>query len=134
MVRIKHRYLLINILYPNHQPSKSTPPQPEEPLPWTVEFQRPSSDRLDSKLLNRMIRDGVAELFGDYGAGMVAGSLQSASTPLSDPPRHAIADPRDNSQILLLGNKYSHHPGRTSALQNGLGGSILRHQAAQTHR
>lgn len=45
-------------------------------LPWTVQFRRPSSDRLDGKLLARMIRDGVSELFGDYGAGMIAGSLQ----------------------------------------------------------
>jgi ribonuclease P/MRP protein subunit POP5 len=74
MVRLKHRYLLINILYTD--PARPAKSATQEQLPWTVQFRRPSSDRLDGKLLARMIRDGVAELFGDYGAGMVAGSLQ----------------------------------------------------------
>jgi ribonuclease P/MRP protein subunit POP5 len=77
MVRLKHRYLLVNILYNNPARPSRTPS--EEQLPWTVQFHRPSSDKLDGKLLARVIRDGVAELFGDYGAGMVAGSLQGMS-------------------------------------------------------
>ncbi|CAK4030387.1 Ribonuclease P MRP subunit POP5 [Lecanosticta acicola] len=74
MVRIKHRYLLLNILYPQEKPA--TTAKPNQIVPWTVQFRQPSSDRLDAKLLARVIRDGVSELFGDYGAGMVAGSLQ----------------------------------------------------------
>lgn len=70
MVRIKHRYLLLNILYPN------SPPQNEKPLPWAITFRRPSPTNLTPQLLIRIIRDNIAELFGDYGAGMVAGSLQ----------------------------------------------------------
>lgn len=75
MVRIKHRYLLLNILYPA-PPVQQKGKENEKDLPWTVTFRRPSPDRLNPQLLARMIRDGVAELFGDYGAGMVAGSLQ----------------------------------------------------------
>lgn len=72
MVRIKHRYLLLNILYPSEDKSAKK----DENLPWTVQFRRPSSDKLNGRILMRLIRDGVSELFGDYGAGMVAGSLQ----------------------------------------------------------
>ncbi|CZT23210.1 related to POP5 Protein required for processing of tRNAs and rRNAs [Ramularia collo-cygni] len=75
MVRIKHRYLLLNILYPTPPPQQKGKAD-EKDLPWTVTFRRPSPDRLNPQLLARMIRDGVAELFGEYGAGMVAGSLQ----------------------------------------------------------
>lgn len=86
MVRIKHRYLLLNILYP-------TPPIPQngkeiaKDLPWAVTIRRPSPDRLNPQLLARMIRDGVAELFGDYGAGMVAGSLQGMAENSTLVPR-----------------------------------------------
>ena len=77
MVRLKHRYLLINILYPDSEDrSTTTQPKADEEIPYLVQFRQPSSDRLDSKFLLRLIRDGVAELFGDYGSGMVVGSLQ----------------------------------------------------------
>lgn len=76
MVRIKHRYLLINVLYPTQSTTKRPSTSPDENLPWTVQFRRPSLDDFDGKLLHRLIKNGVAELFGDYGAGMVAGSLQ----------------------------------------------------------
>lgn len=72
MVRIKYRYLLVNILYP----SPSTNAKPDPQVPYIVQFRQPSSDRLDAKLFARTIRDGVVELFGDYGSGMIAASLQ----------------------------------------------------------
>ena len=77
MVRIKHRYLLVNILYPESPATtnKHNSQKPED-VPYTVEFHQPSSDRMDAKLLLRLIRDGVSELFGDYGSGMIAPSLQ----------------------------------------------------------
>lgn len=72
MVRLKHRYLLVNILYPDEAlPTK----QSKDGLPDIVQFRRPSSDKLTPQLLARMIRDGVTELFGDYGSGMIASSL-----------------------------------------------------------
>ncbi|SMQ53763.1 unnamed protein product [Zymoseptoria tritici ST99CH_3D7] len=77
MVRLKHRYLLVNILYTEPaKPARLAKTAAEAQLPWTVQFRRPGQDKLDGKLLARIVRDGVAELFGDYGAGMVAGSLQ----------------------------------------------------------
>lgn len=75
MVRIKHRYLLLNIFYPTQDESSTLATQKAD-IPYTVQFRRPSSDHLDAKLIGRMVRDGVAELFGDYGAGSIAGSLQ----------------------------------------------------------
>ncbi|KAK5692964.1 RNA-binding protein pop5 [Elasticomyces elasticus] len=77
MVRIKHRYLLINILYPDPKSTSGRPAtKPGDEVPYTVQFRRPSPDRMDGGVLTRLIRDGVAELFGDYGSGKVAGSLQ----------------------------------------------------------
>lgn len=84
MVRLKHRYLLINILYPEQ--TKSTRPAPaasSTQLPDTVAFHAPSSDALTPQLLLRIIRDGVAELFGDYGAGAIGGSLQGMNRTFS---------------------------------------------------
>lgn len=80
MVRLKHRYLLVNILYPDQKTSnvRSTN-KPGEDVPFSVQFRQPSSDQLNIKILLRVIRDGVAELFGDYGSGKVAASLQSTS-------------------------------------------------------
>jgi len=76
MVRLKHRYLLVNILYPDPKTSNTKQPAREE-VPYGVQFRQPSSDSLDARILLRVIRDGVAELFGDYGSGKVSASLQS---------------------------------------------------------
>ncbi|THW76202.1 hypothetical protein D6D19_03366 [Aureobasidium pullulans] len=73
MVRLKHRYLLLNILYPDAE--TPTKPSTDADLPHVISFRRPSSDKLNAQLLARIIRDGVAELFGDYGSGMIAASL-----------------------------------------------------------
>jgi ribonuclease P/MRP protein subunit POP5 len=75
MVRIKHRYLLINILYPG--PSSIVAKAPEgTTIPDVVQFHAPTSDKLNAQLLARIIRDGVGELFGDWGLGVIAGSLK----------------------------------------------------------
>lgn len=80
MVRIKHRYLLVNILYPDQEnQNRQHAARPSKDLPYTVQFRRPSSDQLNARLLARMIRDGVLELFGDYGQGMIAASLQGTT-------------------------------------------------------
>ncbi|EOD43571.1 putative rpp14 pop5 family protein [Neofusicoccum parvum UCRNP2] len=72
MVRLKHRYLLVNFLYP---PSPATPSRSAGALPDVVHFHRPSSDKLTAGLLVKIIRDGIADLFGDYGAGMTGSTL-----------------------------------------------------------
>lgn len=84
MVRLKHRYLLVNILYPDAttttKPTKGNSAAQE--LPSGLHFHAPSSDALTAQLLVRAIRDGIADLFGDYGSGMVGGSLVGTRTSL----------------------------------------------------
>lgn len=74
MVRIKHRYLVVNFLYP--APATTTSSSTKEPLPDFIQFHHPTPDQLHAGLLLRAIRDGVAELFGDYGSGVVSSSLK----------------------------------------------------------
>ena len=89
MVRIKHRYLLVHILYPDpaadddptatNKPPPTTAPPPQQqqplPLPALVQIHRPSPADLTPQLLARAIRDQVLLLYGDYGLGLVSGSL-----------------------------------------------------------
>lgn len=78
MVRLKHRYLLVNILYPEQEPRNArqqSTAATKDDVPYTVQFRRPGPEQLSGKLLIRVIREGVADLFGDYGSGMVTGSL-----------------------------------------------------------
>ena len=74
MVRLKNRYLLVNILYP-----ESTA-LPKQDVPDLVAFNQPTTDELKPQLLLKEIRNTILELFGDYGAGACAGSLMSTST------------------------------------------------------
>jgi ribonuclease P/MRP protein subunit POP5 len=85
MVRIKHRYLLVNILYPEQEArkAKQSGSGGKDDLPYTVQFRRPGPDQLNGKLLTRLIREGVADLFGDYGSGMVSGSLVGKTTSIA---------------------------------------------------
>jgi ribonuclease P/MRP protein subunit POP5 len=70
MVRIKNRYLLVNILYPELSTLASKTPD-------LIAFNAPTTSELTSHLLLKAIRDAILELFGDYGAGAVASSLMS---------------------------------------------------------
>ena len=75
MVRLKHRYLLLQILYPD---GPST-------LPGSLSFNGPTNDALTPRNLSNLIRENIADLFGDYGSGLTAASLQVKylSTPTS---------------------------------------------------
>lgn len=66
MVRIKERYLLVNILYPAELGTKDN-------LPDVVVLNQPTSDELTHGALLRAIRAEVAALFGDYGSGALEG-------------------------------------------------------------
>jgi len=57
MVRLKHRWLLFEILYPNEPPSSS------------------SSQVVTQKLLLEVLRQQISYNFGDYGSGAVSASL-----------------------------------------------------------
>jgi ribonuclease P/MRP protein subunit POP5 len=74
MVRIKNRYLLVSILYPD--PSGSFP---SARVPDLVSFHQPTTDALDAHLLTKAIRGEVSALFGDYGTGAIAESLAGTS-------------------------------------------------------
>lgn len=89
MVRLKHRYLLVDILYPEHTSSASRGTTIDKALPLALQFHAPTPDGLTIQLLTRLIRDGVNDAFGEYGAGVVASSLQGQS--LSTETQRSIA-------------------------------------------
>ncbi|KAM5348414.1 hypothetical protein ACJ41O_008238 [Fusarium nematophilum] len=70
MVRIKERYLLVNIVYPP-DPAKA----PKANLPDFVVHHQPTVEKLTPQLLLRGIRAEISSLFGDYGSGALGGGL-----------------------------------------------------------
>lgn len=125
MVRLKHRYLLVNILYPEHSKEKAfLKDAAGEEVPYALQFSRPSDDRIDAKLLGRLIRDGVSDLFGDYGSGMIASSLQGKCNDTRSSKVNLLTS---RSQIFLSSNKYSDHPSGARSLPLGLVCSCLHH-------
>lgn len=122
MVRIKHRYLLVNILYPEQEArkTKQSGSGGKDDLPYTVQFRRPGPEQLNGKLLTRLIREGVADLFGDYGSGMVSGSLVGKNI-ITSAYHLELAAHFFHSEVLLPSNKHSHHPCRSCALPYGVG-------------
>lgn len=67
MVRLKNRYLLVNILYPEATGT--------DKVPDVIAINQPTTDTLMPQLLLKSIRTSVLHLFGDYGSGAVAESL-----------------------------------------------------------
>lgn len=74
MVRIKERYLLVHILYPDELGSKST-------VPDVVVLNQPTTDQLSAGALVRGIKAEVSALFGDFGAGAVERRLAGLFPP-----------------------------------------------------
>lgn len=79
MVRVKHRYLLVTILYPNgtspsSQSAKSF--NSNTTIPDTVLFHSPSPSTYTEDVLRRLVQTSVSDLFGDYGSGMISGSFK----------------------------------------------------------
>jgi ribonuclease P/MRP protein subunit POP5 len=72
MVRIKHRYLLLNILFPASSNSISNP-RSSSVQPVSLTFHSPTPLHFQAASLISLIRESVAELFGDYGVGIIAG-------------------------------------------------------------
>ena len=77
MVRVKHRYLLIHILYP--EPSSSSAPQANALAPALVSFRRPTPSHVTDKRLLGTLRDQIELLYGDYGVGVTKASLAGGS-------------------------------------------------------
>lgn len=71
MVRIKHRYLLFNILYP-----ASTTGEAKSHEPPYLAFHLPSPDHLNGGLLLNALRASIATHFGDVGVGLASASLK----------------------------------------------------------
>ncbi|RKF66822.1 Ribonuclease P/MRP protein subunit POP5 [Golovinomyces cichoracearum] len=67
MVRIKNRYLLVNILYPSLENSQE--------IPYIVALNQPTTNDLTSQALLKGLRSEVLFHFGDYGAGAIADNL-----------------------------------------------------------
>ena len=85
MVRIKYRYLLIHILYPDPVGSeaRSTSRASDKSIPDLVQFHRPSPADLQPQHLVRSIKDQVLLLYGDYGLGLISASLNGSAAPSS---------------------------------------------------
>ncbi|KAJ5249895.1 hypothetical protein N7489_000305 [Penicillium chrysogenum] len=78
MVRLKNRYLLVDILYPDPKTWPTTPTtKPRNPQ---LAIHSPTSDTLTQGFLAKMIRDSVAELYGDYGIGKLGGATAGGIT------------------------------------------------------
>ena len=84
MVRVKNRYLLVNILYPELE-KKAT----NSKVPDVVALNQPTTDSLTSRVLLNALREGITNLFGDYGSGAVAGSLAGKSVVSQSVDTHA---------------------------------------------
>lgn len=69
MVRIKERYLLVNILYPPDAKAS------QASVPVHVVQHQPTREKLTPSALVHAIKAEVTTLFGDYGAGAMEGDL-----------------------------------------------------------
>jgi ribonuclease P/MRP protein subunit POP5 len=74
MVRIKHRYLLFNILYPSSA-AQTVSTGPTTPAGVTL-FLRPSPAHLTSGQLISVLRAELSLLFGDHGLSMIQAGLR----------------------------------------------------------
>ncbi|KAG9233084.1 Rpp14/Pop5 family protein [Amylocarpus encephaloides] len=70
MVRIKNRYLLVNILYPELDDAT------QKGTPDVLAINQSTTDALKIKDLTGGIRGQVRQLFGDYGSGAISDNLQ----------------------------------------------------------
>ena len=124
MVRIKHRYLLVNILYPEPETkSRIAHPSSGKPLPDVIQFHRPSPDDLTPQLLARSIKDQIALLYGDYGVGLTSGGLNGEDPQSGDDSSHHVLTKNFlDSKISIPGNIDRHCPMRTRSLPPCLGG------------
>jgi ribonuclease P/MRP protein subunit POP5 len=117
MVRLKNRYLLVNILYPDHHGSL-----PSAKVPDLVSFSQPTADDLTPHLLIKAIRAEVAELFGDYGSGAIAESLSSWLMRLVFDQLLLTFD--SHSKVSFTGDFHIHTPSLSFPLQDCMGSIV----------
>lgn len=85
MVRIKERYLLVNIIYPPDSAAKKN-----SGVPSFVVQHQPTTENLTSRILLKAVRNEVSQLFGDHGLGSLSGNLSGMKLgcPLLHTARH----------------------------------------------
>lgn len=71
MVRIKERYLLVNIVYP-----EAVQDQAKAGLPDLLLYNQPTANACNGRSIQYAIKAQITDLFGDYGAGAVERSLR----------------------------------------------------------
>ena len=74
MVRLRHRYLLLQILYPTDPVTR--PAYSSTITSTLLHIFRPSPPDLNVRLFHSAIRDEVAYMYGDYGVGLISSSLK----------------------------------------------------------
>lgn len=143
MVRIKHRYLLVNILYPElptsgHDFDKA---HSTSTVPDSKQFHWPTPDSLTPQLLAKAIRNQILYMYGDYGYGITSTGLNGRSTltihtrifPVSR--EHSWASKElltlkpSGSQISVFSNIHNNHSLLQSELPARMG-SIDLHDAS----
>lgn len=107
MVRVKNRYLVVNFLYPALPSTQSK----KQSVPNCVQFHAPTPDAFHQGLLLRMIRDGITELFGDYGMGMMNNALKGTLTSSFNynPVLNMLTCKIHHSQLLVSCNLNCHY-------------------------
>lgn len=75
MVRLKHRYLVLNLLYPSPTPSTTLLTTPSSLLSPLLTLHAPTPPSFDARALLALLRTTLFTLFGDLGAGPVSASL-----------------------------------------------------------
>ncbi|KAL2282480.1 hypothetical protein FJTKL_10573 [Diaporthe vaccinii] len=71
MVRIKERYLLVDIVYP-----EAAQNQVKAGLPDLLVYNQPTANACNARSIQYAIKAQITDLFGDYGAGAVERSLR----------------------------------------------------------
>ncbi|KAJ4389837.1 RNA-binding protein pop5 [Gnomoniopsis smithogilvyi] len=71
MVRIKERYLLVNIIYP-----EASRDQSKNSISDILVYNQPTVDTFNGRTFTRAIKNEITNLFGDYGAGAVERTLR----------------------------------------------------------
>lgn len=84
MVRIKNRYLLVEILQPTAITPRSHPifstnplsaPIPDDAPPPSIQIHAPLPSQITSRVVLQNFRDAITLWYGDYGTGLVSSSL-----------------------------------------------------------
>lgn len=131
MVRVKNRYLVVNFLYPEPLAKSKS----QQQLPDVVQMHSPTPDALKQGIIIRMIRDGVEDLFGDYGSGMVSSGLKGMFLT-SHTLLLCFLQPTlpPSSQLLLAVHQHGHNPVSARPLRNGLGGPHIHDTPPEAYR